>query len=164
MGQDVAVGVDPVGVDRKAQVFGKLLHVDRYPPSSQAREVRLWLIEKPLPCCRLDADGGNQDFRLSVGPMRELNRDTVVGLAFVIASVSVLLKVAQASVNPTSFGGSSLLIILGCIRLAVKSMNGRPWWDQAASFLFIAAGIYGIVVALRGREEAAMDDTAVSED
>ena len=88
----------------------------------------------------------------------------VVGLAFVIASVSVLLKVAQAPVNPTSFGGSSFLIIWGCIRLAVKSMNGRPWWDQAVSLLFIAAGIYGIVVALRGREEAAMDDTAVSED
>ena len=86
----------------------------------------------------------------------------VVGLVFVIASVPLLLKVSQSSVNPTSFGGSSLLILWGCVRLAIKSMNGRPWWDQAASLLFIAAGIYGVVVALRGRGKAAMDDPADS--
>jgi hypothetical protein len=80
-----------------------------------------------------------------------------VGLALVVVSFSVSLKAARTSVEPMSLGGSSFLLIWGCIRLVLKTRNDKPWGDQGWSVLIIAAGVYGIIMALRNKSEAASD-------
>ncbi len=82
----------------------------------------------------------------------------VVGLVLVVVSFRVLLKAARTSVEPTSLGGGSFLLALGCIKLAAKTANDKSWWDRGFAVLMIAAGISWIVMmALREKNEATSD-------
>ena len=90
----------------------------------------------------------------------------VVGLILVVLSFRVILSTAKTSEEGSgySLGGGVCLLIWGCIRLALRILNDKPWWDQGISVLIIGAGIIGIIAALGEKNDPDADDEPGSEE
>lgn len=95
-----------------------------------------------------------------------LSRDlalVVVGLVMIVLSIPVILRAVSQSDENNGFGIGSgfFFLIWGGIKLAVKTANGKPWWDIGLAVLMVIAGLYWIVEGLREKRAAAEVEEAV---